>query len=68
VLAGHVQAGGKRCTASACARRRRRLWDESARFFDIFDTDGKLVGQFYLDMLCAQQQARRGVDGRRYHA
>lgn len=34
------------------------LWNEAARFFDILDTDGKLVGQFYLDMYA--RNSKRG--------
>jgi oligopeptidase A len=34
------------------------LWNEAARFFDIFDADGKLVGQFYLDMYA--RNSKRG--------
>ena len=36
------------------------LWDESARFFDILDADGKRVGQFYLD-LYARNSKRGGA-------
>jgi len=34
------------------------LWNEAARFFDILDADGKLVGQFYLDMYA--RNSKRG--------
>ena len=34
------------------------LWDETVRFFDIRDADGKLVGQFYLDMYA--RNSKRG--------
>jgi oligopeptidase A len=34
------------------------LWDETARFFDILDAGGKLVGQFYLDMYA--RNSKRG--------
>ena len=36
------------------------LWHESARFFDILDAGGKLVGQFYLD-LYARNSKRGGA-------
>ncbi len=36
------------------------LWDDAARFFDILDADGKLVGQFYLDMY-ARNNKRGGA-------
>ena len=36
------------------------LWDGAARFFDILDADGKLVGQFYLD-LYARNSKRGGA-------
>ena len=36
------------------------VWHESARFFDILDADGKLVGQFYLD-LYARNSKRGGA-------
>ncbi len=36
------------------------LWDDAARFFDIVDADGKLVGQFYLD-LYARNSKRGGA-------
>ncbi|MBI3901632.1 MAG: M3 family metallopeptidase [Nitrosomonadales bacterium] len=34
------------------------LWHESARFFDILNADGRLVGQFYLDMYA--RDSKRG--------
>ena len=34
------------------------LWDDTVRFFDILDADGKLVGQFYLDMYA--RNSKRG--------
>ena len=34
------------------------LWNEAARFFDILDTEGKLVGQFYLDVYA--RNSKRG--------
>jgi len=34
------------------------LWHETARFFDILDADGKLLGQFYLDMYA--RNSKRG--------
>ncbi len=34
------------------------LWDETVRFFDIIGADGKLVGQFYLDMYA--RNSKRG--------
>ena len=34
------------------------LWNEAARFFDILDSNGKLVGQFYLDMYA--RNSKRG--------
>ncbi|MES1981346.1 MAG: M3 family metallopeptidase [Pseudomonadota bacterium] len=36
------------------------VWHESVRFFDIVDADGKLVGQFYLD-LYARNSKRGGA-------
>ncbi len=36
------------------------VWDETVRFFDILDADGKLVGQFYLD-LYARNSKRGGA-------
>lgn len=36
------------------------LWHEAVRFFDILDADGKLVGQFYLD-LYARNSKRGGA-------
>jgi oligopeptidase A len=36
------------------------VWHEAARFFDIMDADGKLVGQFYLD-LYARNSKRGGA-------
>ncbi|MEJ1958902.1 MAG: M3 family metallopeptidase [Nitrosomonadales bacterium] len=36
------------------------LWHEAASFFDILDADGKLVGQFYLD-LYARNSKRGGA-------
>ena len=34
------------------------VWDETVRFFDILDSDRKLVGQFYLDMYA--RNSKRG--------
>lgn len=34
------------------------LWHDDVRFFDILDADGKLVGQFYLDMYA--RNSKRG--------
>ncbi len=34
------------------------VWHETVRFFDILDTDGKRVGQFYLDMYA--RSSKRG--------
>jgi oligopeptidase A len=37
-----------------------QVWHEAVRFFDILDADGKLVGQFYLD-LYARNSKRGGA-------
>jgi len=39
------------------------VWHEDVRFFDIRDAQGRLVGQFYLDMYARNSKRGGGVDG-----